>query len=83
MIEIMPKGQNKGEAIRFLSEYYGIPVDQIAAVGDQLNDLPMLEAAGGKFTVKNGADELKAIAEVIPSNEEDGVAYLLEKITED
>lgn len=83
MIEIMPKGQNKGAAIGFLSEYYGIPVDKIAAVGDQLNDLPMLEAAGGKFTVKNGADELKAIAEVVPSNDEDGVAYLLKKITEE
>lgn len=83
MIEIMPKGQNKGEAVRFLSTYYGIPMGEIAAVGDQLNDLPMLHNAGGKYTVENGTDELKEIAQTIPSNDNDGVAYALEQIMED
>ena len=78
LVEVMPAGQNKGCAVAFLSEYYQIPKERIAAAGDQLNDLPMLQAAGGKFTVSNGVAALKRVAEVIPSNEEDGVAYALE-----
>ena len=78
LVEVMPAGQNKGRAVAFLSEYYHIPKERIAAAGDQLNDLPMLQAAGGKFTVSNGVAALKRVAEVIPSNEEDGVAYALE-----
>ena len=63
----------------FLSEHYHIPHERIAAVGDQLNDLPMLDRAGGKFAVGNAEEELRAIATVLPSCEEDGVAYGIEK----
>lgn len=79
LVEILPAGQNKGAAVKFLSDYYGIPQEKIAAAGDQLNDLPMLEAAGGKFVVKNGAEALKAIAAELPSNDEDGVAFAISK----
>ena len=77
--EVLPAGQNKGAGLRFLSEKLHIPSERIAAIGDQENDLPMLEAAGGKFTVKNGAQLLKKIAIEVPSNEEDGVAYTIGK----
>lgn len=77
LVEVIPAGVSKGEAVRFLSEYYRIGREKIAAIGDQLNDLPLLEAAGGKFTVENGEPELKKIARVVPSNEEDGVAAAL------
>lgn len=74
MVEIMSAGQDKGQAVRFLSEYYQVPTEKIAAIGDQLNDLPLVEAAGGKFTVANGVRELKKIATAVASNDEDGVA---------
>ena len=79
LVEVMPAGENKGKAVTFLSQYYHIPKERIAAAGDQLNDLPMLEAAGGRFAVSNGVEALKRAATVIPSNEEDGVAYALEQ----
>ena len=79
LVEVMPAGENKGKAVTFLSGYYHIPQERIAAAGDQLNDLPMLEAAGGKFAVSNGVEALKRTATLIPSNEEDGVAYALEQ----
>ena len=79
LVEVMPAGENKGKAVTFLSGYYHIPQERIAAAGDQLNDLPMLEAAGGKFAVSNGVEALKRAATLIPSNEEDGVAYALEQ----
>ena len=77
LVEIMPKGQTKGAAIAFLSDFYHIPKEEIAAIGDQENDLPMLEAAGGKFVVANGVPALLRIATKVPSHEEDGVAYAL------
>ena len=79
LVEVMPAGENKGKAVTFLSQYYQIPASRIAAAGDQLNDLPMIEAAGGKFAVANGVEALKRAATLIPSNEEDGVAYALEQ----
>ena len=61
----------------YLSEYYRVPRGRIAAIGDNYNDLPMLERAGGKFAVANAESPLKEIATVVPSNEDDGVAAAL------
>lgn len=77
LVEIMPAGQNKAAAVDFLAAHYAIPRGRVAAIGDQLNDLPMIERAGGKFAVANAEEELKKIATVVPSVEEDGVAYAL------
>lgn len=77
LVELMPTGQDKGSAIRFLSEYFGVPRGEIGAIGDQLNDLPMLLEAGGKFAVSNAQEELKKMATVVRSCEEDGVAEAL------
>ncbi len=78
LVEVMPKGQDKAAAVEFLSAYYGVPREKIAAIGDQLNDLPLLRAAGGRFAVANAEEELKNEATVVPSFEEDGVAYAIE-----
>ena len=77
LVEVMPLGRNKGEAVRFLSNYYNVPSEQIAAIGDMSNDIPLVAAAGGKFAVVNAEEELKRIATVVPSCEDDGVAYAL------
>ncbi|MDE6273871.1 MAG: HAD-IIB family hydrolase, partial [Clostridiales bacterium] len=78
MVEVTPAGNTKGAAVKYLANYYGVSVEEVAAIGDQLNDLPMIEAAGGKFTVENGDGRLKAIACVMPQCDEGGVAAALE-----
>lgn len=78
LVEVMPEGRNKGEAVAFLAKYYGVDAGEIAAIGDMINDIPLVAAAGGKFAVENAEDELKAIACVVPSCEDDGVAYAIE-----
>ncbi len=78
LIEVMPAAAHKGAGVKFLSEYFNVPFSETAAIGDQLNDLAMLEAVGGKFAVANAKPELKEIAQVVSSNEEDGVAEALE-----
>ena len=79
LVEVMPKGQNKAGAVDFLSSYYRIPHERIAAIGDQLNDLPMLERAGGRFAVENAEKALKEKATVVSSCEENGVAEAITK----
>lgn len=79
LVEVMPRGENKAAAVDFLSEYYRVPQEKIAAIGDQFNDLPMIERAGGKFAVSNAETELKKNATVVASCEEDGVAEALLK----
>ncbi len=78
LVEITPRANNKGAAVEFLANYYSVPLERVAAIGDQLNDLPMLERAGGRFTVANAEEQLKGVAQVVSSNEEDGVAEALE-----
>lgn len=83
LVEATPAGKDKGEAVKFLSEYYNVPLSRIAAIGDMGNDLPMVAAAGGKFAVENAEEELKAIATVVPSCEDDGVAAALDRAMEE
>ena len=78
LVEIMPVGQDKGSAVDFLTRYYAVSPQETAAIGDQLNDLPMLLRAGGKFAPANAEEEVRQIAQVVSSNEEDGVAEALE-----
>lgn len=79
LVEVVPKGQNKGEALKKIAEHFHIPIEETAAIGDQRNDLPLVMGAGGKFAVENAVSALKEIATVVPSCEEDGVAYAIEK----
>ncbi len=83
MLEVTPACNTKGTAVKFLSDYYGVDLSEIAAIGDQLNDLPMLEVAGGKYTVADGDDRLKGFARVMPRCDEDAVAAAIEEILAD
>lgn len=78
MVEILPAGVSKARAVKELARRFRVPVERVAAIGDQLNDLPMIEAAGGKFAVAGAEEALRAAAHVVPSAEKDGVAAALE-----
>ncbi len=81
-LEILPKGVNKGEAVSVLSEYLDIPVEEIICIGDNLNDLEMVEFAGLGVAMENGHEKLKNLADIIaPPNTESGLAAVLEKYT--
>lgn len=79
LVEITPKDWNKGTAVRFLADYYGIPIEETIALGDNWNDAPMLLAAGMGVAVANAADELKEIADLVSTrtNEEDSVGAII------
>ena len=74
----MPSGAGKTEAIRALEASSGISLADMAAFGDDLNDLEMLRICGKGVAVANAVPEvLKEADAVTLSNDEDGVAKWL------
>lgn len=69
--------------LKYLSVTRGIPPEEMIAFGDNFNDLPMLEYVGTGVVMANaqiGLDREKFL--VAPSNDEDGVAVILEELIE-
>lgn len=80
LVEVSPRGETKGTALRFLSEYYNIPLSETVAIGDNLNDLTMIELAGTGVAVGNAEEELKARADYVTvTNDEGAVKKVIEK----
>lgn len=79
-LEVMHPLANKADALRLLADYYGIPQQQVMAVGDSYNDLAMIQWAGIGVAMGNARQEVKDAADyVASSNEEHGVAEALQK----
>ena len=79
-MEVMMPGVDKGFAMRWLAEKYGLAPDQVMVFGDHLNDAPMLEYAGWPVVMENGAAEVKSLARIIaPRNDEAGVGQVIEE----
>jgi Cof subfamily protein (haloacid dehalogenase superfamily) len=59
---VRASGGNKGTALRFLAEHYGITLDEVVAVGDWINDIPMLQVAGRSFAMGHAPAAVKSEA---------------------
>lgn len=80
-LEFLNKETNKGKALKALCEYLKIDRNEVMAIGDEENDLSMLEYAGYKIAMENANKKLKEIATYITSsNNEDGVGKVVEKL---
>lgn len=80
LVEVAPLGDNKGSAVRFLAEHYGVPIQKTVAIGDNLNDLSMIQAAGVGVAVGNAVQTLKDQADFVSvTNDEGAVAQVIEK----
>lgn len=79
-LEFFSASTSKAVAMEKLGEYYGIDRSQMLALGDQTNDLPMIEYAGLGVAMGNAVDSVKAVADYITApNTEDGAAHAIEK----
>ena len=65
VIEIMPKGIDKGYGLSIIAESLGIKKEETIAVGDSMNDLAMVEWAGLGVAVANADERLKKAADVV------------------
>jgi Cof subfamily protein (haloacid dehalogenase superfamily) len=81
ILDILTRNCSKGHALRRWASQQGIPRDQIMAIGDNYNDLEMLEFAGFPVVMGNASEELKRNGwKVTASNAESGVALALEEL---
>jgi Cof subfamily protein (haloacid dehalogenase superfamily) len=81
LLEISGPGISKASALAELCAERGVEAGQVLAFGDMPNDLPMLHWAGHGVAVANAHQDVLDIAdEVTGSNDEDGVAQVLERM---
>ena len=83
ILDLLPPGVSKGSALQRLAASLGIDRKEVMAIGDNWNDVEMLEWAGQAVLMGNAAQELKTKAKLrgwkqARPNDEDGVAVVLE-----
>lgn len=86
IVDILPAGCSKGAALLRLAARYGIEPASIMAIGDNWNDLSMLEIAGHPVLMSNAPSDIMEIAvergwQIAPPNTENGVARIIEALT--
>lgn len=80
LLEFMPKGITKAYGISLLAKDLGIRAEEIMTLGDEENDLPMIEYAGLGVAMANAIPLVKEAADVVTdTNDQDGVAKAVEK----
>jgi len=84
IVDLLPPGVSKGWALERLAARLGIDRKETMAIGDNWNDVNMLEWAGQAVLMGNAAQDLRAMAKLngwkqAPPNDEDGVAVTLER----
>ena len=78
-IECVSPQAGMGKGVRHAAAALGLSIDEVAAIGDEMNDKTMIEAAGLGVAVKNAVPDLLAVADMtVQSNDCDGVAELIE-----
>lgn len=84
LCEVSPAGVTKWSAIERLAAGWGIDDASICAVGDDVNDIAMIEAAGLGVAMGNAQEPVKVAADlVIPGHDEDGLVWLVERLLAD
>lgn len=79
-LEVFDHRAGKGPSLQKLAEHLGIDRANVMAIGDQENDLTMLQFAGTSVAMGNAIDAVKAVARFETSaNSEDGVAKAIER----
>lgn len=80
LIDVVAPSVDKSEALAFLCSTWGFGLPDVLAIGDNWNDRSMLMEAGRGCVMGNADAELRALGlDVVPSNDEDGVAWAVER----
>ena len=79
-LDITHKEANKGAVVDYLSDYFTIPPEHIATIGDSPNDVLMFKRSGLSIAMGNASDEVKAQAKVTTdSYNDEGFAKAIER----
>ena len=81
LAQIMPYTSSKERALHHLVENWGLSMENVAAFGDDTNDVEMVRGARLGVAMENAVPEVKAVADrITASNDEDGVAMVVEEL---
>ncbi len=79
-LEILPRGIDKAQCLEYLLDYIGMKREQMIACGDGYNDQSMIRFAGLGVAMANAVLPVRKVADYVTfSNDEDGVAHVVEK----
>jgi Cof subfamily protein (haloacid dehalogenase superfamily) len=79
-LDVTNKDANKGAVADFLSRHLGVPMAEIATIGDQPTDVPMFKRSGFSIAMGNASDQVKAQASVATdSYNDEGFAKAMER----
>ncbi len=80
-LDVTALAANKGDGITALATAIGVDLAETAAIGDQFNDVPMLDIAGYAVAMGNAPAEVKALADAVTTgNDADGVAHAIDTL---
>ena len=79
-LTVMHPACSKASGVALLAQHLGIKMEEVMAIGDNNNDLEMLQAAGWSVAMGQAPEAVKAVANAVTtSNAEDGVALAIER----
>lgn len=80
-MESFPQGCSKSKAMMMTAQKLGIPAERTIAMGDSVNDIDMITAAGTGVAMGNAPESVKAAADFVSKTcDENGVAYAIDKL---
>lgn len=81
MLEFSNLKSNKGDAVRFMADFYKVPLSETIACGDEENDCPMIEAAGIGVAMANASGVAKSVADYVTEkdNNHAGIAEVIRR----
>ncbi len=83
-INITAQGNSKGTALTALTGHLGVTKEEVIAIGDGTNDIPLLEGAGLGIAMGNAPDELKKVADFVTGDVENhGLAAAVKRVFPD
>jgi Cof subfamily protein (haloacid dehalogenase superfamily) len=81
IFEMIHPSVSKGNALEHLAAHLGVSLDDAMAIGDNFNDISMLKKVGISVAVANAEEDVKKICKHVSlSNDDNGVAYIIQKM---
>lgn len=80
ILECINANYNKGYAVKFIADYYGVPLSEVITIGDSTNDVPLVSGEWYGVAVGDGCEQIKKAAnEVAVPFDQNPVKQMLEK----
>ena len=80
LLEVVPAGSDKSVALKWFSDYSGIPLSEILSIGDGENDIEMLKESGYSAAMQNAYEHVKKSADYVTEKDKnaDGLTEAIE-----